>query len=228
MTLEFEKLHDRLNEMARVTAQRQQDRGSYVDELLALLRAHARSWPRIALALDTADARADQKYYRAARPFSDQEPLDQGIDPPPAPEVATIIATDGSQIMPDRHAAYLYYLVNIGGIVYFHGDGRPPHPFTQPELRFPRDEADDADFLLSSGAVSIERDKQEIQTLANTAWNLRDAAAPRLGILDQRLLYWPIGGSEGQINEDVAVWLRGMTKVRDSGALLAGYIDRPL
>ncbi|MCA9970925.1 MAG: DNA double-strand break repair nuclease NurA, partial [Anaerolineales bacterium] len=84
------------------------------------------------------------------------------------------------------------------------------------------------DFLLSSGAVSIERDKQEIQTLANTAWNLRDAAAPRLGILDQRLLYWPIGGSEGQINEDVAVWLRGMTKVRDSGALLAGYIDRPL
>lgn len=228
MALEFEKLQDSLQQMAQVTAQRQLERRSFVDELLALLRAHAQDWPRLEKGLETATQRADDKYFRAARPFSDQEPLDQGIDPPPPPAAATIIATDGSQIMPDRHAAYLYYLINIGGIVYFHGDSRPPHPFTRPELRYPRDESEDADFLLSSGAVSVERDKQEIRTLADVAWNLRDGAPPRLAVLDQRLLYWPIGGAEGQVNEDVAVWLRGMTKLRDSGALLAGYIDRPM
>ncbi|MCB8966966.1 MAG: DNA double-strand break repair nuclease NurA [Ardenticatenaceae bacterium] len=228
MSLEFEKLRDSLEHMAQTAAQRQRERRHFVEDLLAVLHEYANNWTEIERALDTAVDQADPKHYRAARPFSDLHPLDVPIDPPLPPATATLIATDGSQIMPDRHAAHLYYLLNIGGIIYHHGQGVPPEPFSEPELHYPQDDAAEADFLYNSGKVSIERDKKEIGTLADKAWAYRHAAQPLLAILDQRLLYWPIGGSDGQINEEVQVWLRGMTKIHDSGALLAGYIDRPM
>ncbi|MCP4427933.1 MAG: DNA double-strand break repair nuclease NurA, partial [Chloroflexi bacterium] len=168
------------------------------------------------------------KLYRSARPFNHTNSLNAQINPSAPPEKATVVAVDGSQIMPDRHAAHLYYLINIGGIVYFHGDSRPPHPFTIPTLHFPQTDQEAARFVMGSGEVSIERDLQEIGTLADNAWNLRGGDAPLLAVLDQRLLYWPIGGTESAPNDDVRNWLRAMTKIHDSGAALAGYIDRPM
>ena len=228
MSLEFEKLQGSLDRMAQTAVQRQKERRHFVEELLAVLDRYAQNWVEIERALQLASERADPKHYRAARPFSNNDPLNQPIEPPLPPPAATLIATDGSQIMPDRHAAHLYYLLNVGGIVYHHGQGTQPEPFSEPELHYPEDDAAEVDFLYSSGKVSIERDKKEIGTLANKAWAYRHAAQPLLAILDQRLLYWPIGSSDGELNEDVLAWLRGMTKIHDSGALLAGYIDRPM
>ena len=55
----------------------------------------------------------------AARPGIITANVFAAIPAPPPPEAATIIATDGSQILPDRHAPFLYYLINIGGIQAF-------------------------------------------------------------------------------------------------------------
>lgn len=228
MALEFEKLTPQLAKMAVSVAQRQQDRRHFVDDLLTVLHENAQNWTAVAQALETAAAKADPKHYRAACPFSDQYPLDVPIDPPALPAQATIMATDGSQIMPDRHAAHLYYVLNVGGIVYYHGGNRPPHQFSIPELHYPEDDAAEAEFLLASGKVSVERDKREIGVLADVSWNHRGSEQPVLAVLDQRLLYWPIGGPDAHPNEDVQAWLKGMTKIHDSGALLAGYIDRPM
>ena len=228
MTLEIEKLTADLTKMAAQAAARQQARRDLVDELLETVARYAADWATIAQALTTAAERADPKHYRAARPFAHAHPLNAGIDPPDPPPQATLIAADGSQIMPDRHAAHLYYLINVGGIVYFHGDGRAPLQFTLPVLIYPQNDYDEADFLLSSGKVSIARDRLEIGTLADVAWEYRGGDAPVLAILDQRLLYWPIGGPDAAPNEDVQAWLRAMLKARDAGALLAGYIDRPM
>lgn len=228
MTLEIEKLTGDLDQMARKAAARQKERRSFVDELLETLARYAADWEAITQALATAAARADPKHYRAARPFTHNHPLNAGIDPPAPPPQATLIAADGSQIMPDRHAAHLYYLINVGGIVYFHGDGRTPIQFTLPELHYPQNDAEEADFLLGSGQVSVRRDLREIGALADVAWEYRGGAAPLLAVLDQRLLYWPIGGPDAAPNEDIKAWLNAMRKARDAGALLAGYIDRPM
>lgn len=227
MTLEIEKLHPSLDQMAQAAAGRQRNRRYFVDELLAVLETFATNWTAIEQALVLAGARADEKHYRSARPFDQTDPLNAAIDAPTPPSQATIIATDGSQIMPDRHAAHLYYLINIGGIVYYHGSGMPPAPFSNPELHFPHDDRELADFITSSGQVSVERDKREISTLADYAWDLR-RERPLLAILDQRLLYWPIGGTDSALNEAVRVWLEEMTKLHASKAYLTGYIDRPM
>jgi hypothetical protein len=52
-------------------------------------------------------------------------------------------------------------------------------------------------------------------------------ATSTLAILDQRLLYWPIGGAGIADNAAVTEWGNHMTDIHRTGALLCGYIDRP-
>ena len=227
MTLEFEKLTADLEKMAQTTAHRLSQRRERVAEALDTLHTYRTNWTAVASALQTAKEKSDEKFYRSARPFSENEPLDSHIPAPPPPPQATIIAADGSQIMPDRHAAHLYYLINVGGIIYHHGSGRTPETFSQPDIVYPdSDEAID-NFNDTAGAVSIERDLKEIETLARQTAANRHSAQPILAIMDQRLLYWPIGSAGIAVNAAVSDWGKDMTGIHDAGALLCGYIDRP-
>lgn len=226
MTLEFEKLTPELENMAKSTVNRFKLRRERLDEALDTLTTYRTNWTAVSQALSLASKKADPKQYRSARPFDHDQPLDAAIDPPPPPAAATIIATDGSQIMPDRHAAYLYYLINVGGIVYHHGRSAAPETFAFPTLAYPEDDAADT-FKESSGAVSIERDLTEIETLAKQTFHHRRDSDLTLAILDQRLLYWPIGGAGIADNAAVTEWGTHMTAVHQAGALLCGYIDRP-
>jgi len=228
MTLEFEKLIGKVDEMARIAAARKREQDQSADDLRETLDKYAEEWETIESALALADEKTDQKIYRSARPLTRNSPLNAAIPAPAPPERATIIATDGSQIMPDRHAAHLYYLINIGGVIYHHGSGSAPDSFSIPELHYPKDARAMATFLSSSGEVSIERDLREIGTLAEKAWDHRHGQRPLLAILDQRLLYWPIGGDDDKSTNEVQKWLRSMTRIKDSNGLLAGYIDRPM
>ncbi|MCB8926767.1 MAG: DNA double-strand break repair nuclease NurA [Ardenticatenaceae bacterium] len=227
MTLEFEKLTADLEKMAQTTARRLSQRSERVAEALDTLHTYRTNWTAVSNALTTAKEKSDEKYYRSARPFSENEPLDSHIPAPPPPPQATIIAADGSQIMPDRHAAHLYYLINVGGIIYHHGSGRTPETFSQPDIFYPDNDETIDNFNDTPGAVSIERDLKEIQTLARKTAANRHNAQPLLAILDQRLLYWPIGSAGIAVNSAVSDWSRDMSGIRDAGALLCGYIDRP-
>ena len=227
MTLEFEKLTPDLENMALATAKRMAAREVLIKEVNQTIRAYRVNWEAIDHALVVAQEKADQKHYRSAQPFSQNHPLDAHLSPPQPPQTATIVATDGSQIMPDRHAAHLYYLINVGGIIFYHGLAVPPDVFSEPQIIYPETDTVVDDFVFSSGQVSIERDKLEITKLADTAWDSRSAAQPLVAMLDQRLLYWPTGAADIADSKAIVVWNAAMTKMRDAGALLAGYIDRP-
>ncbi|MCB8976969.1 MAG: DNA double-strand break repair nuclease NurA [Ardenticatenaceae bacterium] len=227
MTLEFEKLTADLEKMAQTTARRLSQRSERVAEALDTLHTYRTNWTAVSQALTTAKEKSDEKYYRSARPFSENEPLDSHIPAPPPPLQATIIAADGSQIMPDRHAAHLYYLINVGGIIYHHGSDRTPETFSQPDIFYPESDETIASFNDTPGAVSIERDIKEIETLARKSVANRHNAPPLLAILDQRLLYWPIGSAGVADNTAVTEWGSHMIGMRQAGALLCGYIDRP-
>ncbi|MEM7336432.1 MAG: DNA double-strand break repair nuclease NurA, partial [Chloroflexota bacterium] len=226
MTLEFEKLTADLEKMAQTAARRRQRQETQTTIYQQTLNEYATDWSRIEEALRYAAKKADEKFYRSAGPLDDSEPLNTAVSPPPPPELATIIAVDGSQILPDRHAAYQYYLVNVGGIVYHHGQGKQPDIFSIPTLVYPdEDKIDEFDF--SSGDVSIERDEAEIQMLAKQSVKHRHLEGPMLSLLDQRLLYWPIGSAGEAENSVVTEWNKHMASMHAADALLAGYIDRP-
>ena len=229
MTLEFEKLSQEVERMGRTTSSRQAKRQAQITDLRAKLEQVAVDWEEIERCVRRAQELADEKWFRAALPLSSHEPLNRGVPAPAPPSQATLIATDGSQIMPDRHAPFLYYLINVGGMVYYHGgDGRSPHTFTTPQLVYPSDDLDENIAAFNSASVSIKRDLAEIGILAETAWQNRYETAPVIAIMDQRLLYWPIGSIDhAETQNATKSWLAAMQKVRDSQAILAGYIDRP-
>lgn len=235
MTLEFEKITDDLDKMATSSLQRERESRRRLDEALLKLRRYAQAWTRIDRALDLALSQVNRSFYRAARPLNRRHPLDQPVPVPDCPPEATIVAVDGSQILPNRHAPFLYYLINVGVFVYEHGRGQPPQAFTAPTLDYPREtELDDEEeavedsFGPGAAAVGVQRDLAEIGALADMVWQRRQGTQPLLALLDQRLLYWPVGGGGlAAIRQANQRWLLAMSKIRDGGGLLAGYIDRP-
>jgi len=231
MTLEFERLGPELELMATAAAALRLAQAERAAQLHAVLARHATDWSGIeaGLARAMAASGADPKYFRAARPLGTSEPLDVAIPAPPPPPRATIIATDGSQILPDRHAPFLYYLINIGAIIYNHGDSNAPGVTSLPSIFYPTiydDLTDDAPGFDKS-EVTIARDRREIETLAALALSEQGTAARTLALLDQRLLYWPFVGEREKTEEAVFAWTAAMMQIYETGALLAGYIDRP-
>ena len=236
MSLEFEKLGNQVEEMAQSAILRREERRQLGADALEKLRRHATDWDFLDECLALAIKRASIKKLRAARPLDRNEPLDAAVSTPPLPSQATLIATDGSQILPNHHAAHLYSLINVGVIVYGHGLEDAPDQFTRPTLDYPgkgqpatgipRDK-----FTDSGGLVNLRRDRAEIETLARTIWEQRQAHQPLVAILDQRLLYWPVVGSGevgGRGQQILQAWQEAMTNIRLCDGLLVGYIARSL
>jgi len=231
MTLEYERLGPELEQMAIAAARLRAAQAERATQLRAVLARRASDWAAIEAGLARAMAAhgADPKYFRAARPLGHDEPLDAPIPAPPPPPRATLIATDGSQILPDRHAPFLYYLINIGAIIYAHGEPDAPGIVSLPSIFYPTIEDDLTDDSpgFNKSEVTIARDRREIETLAALALSMQGQPARTLALLDQRLLYWPFVGEQNKTEEAVFAWTAAMTQIYETGALLAGYIDRP-
>ncbi|MCJ7549778.1 MAG: hypothetical protein MUQ30_08870, partial [Anaerolineae bacterium] len=84
---------------------------------------------------------------------------------PPADLV--LIGVDGSQIYPDRHALAVYYLLQVGALI-FRYDGTTPTVHTREWLRY--DEADlydDRGYLIDGETLGVERMVKEMEVLAD-------------------------------------------------------------
>ncbi len=174
------------------------------------------------------DAIARDLGYRGARPCG--EPLAVPQPLPPLPQRATLIAADGSQIPPDRHAPALYYLINVGAILIRHGSGEAPETFIEPTLVYDPEEVMVSDEQpVTAGRVNARRDLQEITLLAELVWTHRHEA-PVVALTDGGLLFWSAleGLSQREQEQYHRAYLEALTKVQDAGAALAGYVDRPL
>ena len=230
MALEFERITEKIRAMGEVAEERRENTGVQIGELLTILYNHASNWAYIDRCLQRALEVVDKQKFRAARPLFETEPMDQGIAPPAkTPAQATLIAIDGSQALPSRHAPHLYYVINTGTIVYHHGSGRTPEEKTQPELFYLGDGVMESAEDFVAGSVSIQRDMAEINGLVEAVAEQRYASAPIIAMLDQRLQYFPIGVNQREKADDyMGRWLYGMERIKRQNAWLVGYIERPL
>ncbi|MBN1679412.1 MAG: DNA double-strand break repair nuclease NurA [Anaerolineae bacterium] len=235
MTLEFEKVVPQVERMGRAVAahnmtmsERLLDAWEWFAEMGDLGAIHE----RIQLARDR-DAG-----FRGAAPLKEiNEPVNYAYPLPAVPPRATIIAADGSQVYPDLHAAALYYLTNIGVLVYHHGTDALPEPITDPRLHY-TDEflRDEHGQMVTNTAVNARRTVTERQVLAREAWDRRDIDAPLVAISDGPLLFWvgndvPDGRRLEQDYMGALVHMHdthaAMQRDINQTASLAGYVDRP-
>ena len=129
--------------------------------------------------------------------------------------------------MPDRHAAHLYYLINVGGIIYHHGSSQAPETFAVASIFYPEDDDALDTFNDSSGAVSMERDLAEIETLARR--NLPPSARQRHHALHSRPAAALLAHRRRRRRRQRRCHRMGQSHdgMHQAGALLCGYIDRP-
>jgi hypothetical protein len=159
------------------------------------------------------------------------EALAQAYPLPNCPERITVIASDGSQILPDRHAITLYYLINIGSIVYRHGSNLKPHTYNPPPILCyePEDIFNEFGQLISPGEVNVKRDLAELQVLINLApAYTQERAEPVIALMDGQLTLRVIDLPFDQQQQCQDDYIEMINQLRASGALIAGYIDRPL
>lgn len=171
---------------------------------------------------------------RAGPRWSGAHPLHEepytSHSPPDPPENYEVMAADGSQIYPDRHAAALYFVINIGAIRLQPGSGLPPITNSRPKLfHSPQDLFDESGALLGSEYINARRDVAELAELARLA----EEIAPErcLALMDNSLLLWLMlqvrDQASARAEELIGAYLEQLDRLRNAGAVLAGVIDRP-
>jgi hypothetical protein len=158
------------------------------------------------------------------------ELINNSFPAPKPPDQFNIIASDGSQIHPDRHAPARYYLINIGGIHIQYGSGEPPDTITDGRI-FYEDEHlyDEKGFEISPSIINGLRDVSELEMLAQIGEKCREL--PSLSLLDNGLLLWLAAQSgeqpSRQIGRILQRYLQQLSRIQRSNIAIAGFIDRP-
>ncbi|MGH2521249.1 MAG: DNA double-strand break repair nuclease NurA, partial [Anaerolineales bacterium] len=148
---------------------------------------------------------------------------------PPFPGRANVLAADGSQIYPDRHGVALYYLINVGSIVFRHGLAQAPSTHSSPKVFY-----EDADLFEEDGGqvpsvvIDAKRDITELAELARLA-QAEALAAPTVALLDNGLLlYISLQAPDARLIDEVLHdYLAQLDQLKASGAAVAGVVDRP-
>lgn len=137
------------------------------------------------------------------------------------------IGVDGSQIFPDRHALALYYLIQVGAVIFRYNGGAPGVEVRE-WLHYKEEELfDEQDYLIGSEALGQERMIKEMEVLAElSATEYQGPDSPVLGLTDGPLL-WPYVQRGRSTGEKLGTYLKALKSVQASGAIPVGYVDRP-
>ncbi len=141
------------------------------------------------------------------------------------PTGTVLIGVDGSQIFPDRHAALLYYLIQVGALV-FRYDGSTPTPYADASLHYhERELYDERGYLISATRVGMFRLVRELGFLAQLSQDT--ASAPRTFALSDGPLLWPYGERGKAERVAFQSYLAAFSRLRELGTVPVGYVDRP-
>lgn len=162
-----------------------------------------------------------------------EEPIDGHHQSSGLPGQVDIIAADGSQVLPDRHAEVLYYLINIGALHYRLGDSQPPGKFTVSQLRYDRDLYTDWGMIRPED-IALLRDVQEREYLVkvwedvcangecgDTVIAMTDGPVELWGVRDAR------GNEPSLYKRKLEEYLKTLHHMHRLGMVPCGYIDKP-
>ncbi|MBN1453167.1 MAG: DNA double-strand break repair nuclease NurA [Anaerolineales bacterium] len=138
---------------------------------------------------------------------------------------ATLIAADGSQINPDRHASVQLCLINVGAIVMRMQSGQPPEIHTNSELLY-GDELETKYGTMTEGMVALKRDLRERSMLDESS---KEITGSVVTFTDGPIELW--GAKDGEeaesYHESLNNYLSVLSRLQARGVITAGYVDKP-
>jgi hypothetical protein len=161
-----------------------------------------------------------------------REPLHRSYPLPTCPKQMTTIATDGSQIFPDRHELSACYLINIGSVVLHYGTGERPVLTSRPIL-FYRDrdtyrEWNGKQISVSGEIISAQRGSLEIQELAALSEQAVKQQRKVVGLMDGTLILWNLEGKPRNFQQEILHnYLTSFDLMKSYQVPFMGYISQP-
>ena len=222
MAIDFQQIYERIKEIGKSAQERK--------ETLDNLRQHARNlFNEYADNVDGLRQKVDTALLQDAN-IRCAYPLDESLDtrvPTPALAMdATLIAADGSQVIPDRHAAIQFGLVNVGAIAMQLDSGKTPDIFTDSTLFYGDELLTEYGTTLSEGTIALRRDLAERTKLAELA---KRYPAPVITFTDGPIELW---GNKDPNNaksyeESMQQYLGALSRLQSNDVVTAGYVDKP-
>ncbi len=182
---------------------REAARGAQVAEETHLAAITAEAWGAASWPVQEARIGRARTSWLAARSGPDIPPATRIALAPSDPGPHTVVATDGSQIAPDRHdgaGAGGVCLVNTGRVVLPYGGLRRPRLDSRADVLFLEDEDDEAardngddagDASPATRQIGLLRFAREMRELANLADEAaRDWGLPTVALTDGSLIAW--------------------------------------
>jgi hypothetical protein len=220
MALNFQQVFEKIREIGLGASARRENLERLREQAAGLLEAWADKADELNDKLER--ARQSDPSLRSAIPLV--EPLDAARDPVPAPDQMTLIAADGSQIAPDRHASVLFSLVNVGAIVMRTGSGDAPEIFTDSHLLYD-DEIFTETGMLTAEAIDLQRDIAERKKLLELA---RQVENPVVALTDGPVELWGAKNiGEDEYRKNLELHKSILSQLESHGVTVAGYVDKP-
>ncbi|MEJ5224054.1 MAG: DNA double-strand break repair nuclease NurA [Anaerolineales bacterium] len=224
MSLNFQEIHQKIKEIGAGLQEREKERAQHRARARALFAEHAQNVDGLRARVEM--LKAIDPNLRCALPV--REPLDTHLPPPPLPSQATLIAADGSQINPDRHASVLFGVINVGAIVYHLNSGLTTRIETESALLF-EEALSYNGRILSDGLVALRRDLDERRKLEAMAAEFGQDGAPVITFTDGPIELW--GGREDDeaeaFYEALQKYKAVLSRLQQRGVINAGYVDKP-
>lgn len=220
MALNFQQVMNKIKEIGRNTPGREQSLKGWRERAVDLFHTWAEKTAELRDRVER--ARQYDPGLRCALP--QDERLDAQHPEPQLTLVGTLLAADGSQILPDRHDVHLYSLVNVGTIALQPGSGKSPEILTDSLLLY-ADELYTETGMLSAEAIEQRRDIAERRKILELASLY---PAPLLAFTDGPVELWGAkGGGEEDYRRNLETHKSVLSQLQERDVTLAGYVDKP-
>ena len=160
------------------------------------------------------------------------EPLNHTYGLPPRPEAITVVAADGSQVMPSHHEVVPAFLLNIATVVLHYGNGGGA-TFTNTPSLFYRDEDLYLDYggervQVTGDLLGLRRTLMEFDSLVGQAIAARNGGNAVCALSDGSLILWQLVERPPAYQESILTdYLACLEQGRQQDVPIIGYISRP-
>jgi NurA domain len=220
MALNFQQVFEKIREIGLGARLRQETQDALRKQARSLLEDWADKAAKLNVKLER--ARQADPSLRCAIPLTER--LDASTLPPASQKSVTLLAADGSQIAPDRHAAVLFSLVNVGAVVMPAGSNQAPEIYTDSHLLFD-DEIYTETGVLTEEAIGQRRDIAERRKLLELAPGY---PPPVVALTDGPVELWGAKGAEAEdYQKNLELHKSILSQLQANGVTVAGYVDKP-
>lgn len=219
MPINYQQTYERIKEIGAGARERRKKKEEARELARNLLAAFDSELDALRSKVDAAKA-ADSNI-RCALPLN--ETLASSHPMPASVIQATLIAADGSQIVPNRHDPHQYYVINVGAIAMQIGSGNTPEVETDTELRA-LDEFDDTFF--SDSQVALQRDVAERRKLLEMSEKYSGTV---IALTEGQLELWGSVDNENarEFEKSLQDYLQALEEMRQKQIITGGYVDKP-